>query len=479
LEQYENHYIAFHILMKIRILIFKAMRKLAPAKLEQHRQGELVSMVKSDVEFLEVFYAHTISPIAIALLSLLFLLWFFVRIHRALMLWALFVYFLIGVVVPLRASGQAAVSGVGVRKEIARLSERYLDLLRGIRELIRFGREKEASDSIEDNTARLNERQRDLRMQAARLSARVDTLCLVGIVGMALLSVLLVAHSTLTPQAAFIAVVLLAGSFTPFINLANLGNTLTHTFAAGERVLSLLEEEPLTPEIKDGRNVEFGDLEVSDLAFSYPSPDAEDQEAVLNSVSMHLKQNEIVGIRGASGCGKSTLLKLLLRFWDPDRGEITLAGQDLRGINTANLYSHLVYMTQKPVFFSGSIRDNLLIAEPQAGDEELWEALEKAAIAERLRELPNGLDAEVSEMGRNFSGGEQQRIALARCLLRQGSLYLLDEPTSNLDVLSEALILKSLYENRRGKTILMVSHRSGSLSICDRILEMKEGRIYG
>ena len=276
---------------------------------------------------------------------------------------------------------------------------------------------------------------------------------------------------TITHAQAFIAVLTQISTFAPYIALANLGGTLTQTFACGDRILNLLEEEPIVREVVDGKDVVFDDVDFKDLTFAY-----EDRN-ILTDINFKIKKGETLGIMGRSGSGKSTLLKLLMRFWDPQEGSISINGINIKDVNTQSLYSNIDYMTQTTILFAGSIRDNLRIAKADASDEEIYEALRKASIDEDIRKLEHGLDTRVSDLGDNFSGGERQRIGLARCFLTDSQLLLLDEPTSNLDSYNEAIILKSLVEGSQGKTIVMVSHRESTMGVCDRIIKVKDSRV--
>lgn len=476
LEQYANHYIAFTILAQLRGRIFEAMRRLAPAKLEQKSQGDLVSMVKGDIELLEVFYAHTISPVSIAVICWLLLGFFYGRLHVLLMLWALGGYAVLGVLVPIVASVRASGAGMRVRSEIGALNGFFLDLLRGVRELIQYGQEGQAAADMRRSTEKLADRQTDVKRQQARLAAWTDTVCVTATAGMVVLAGALCHRGLISPEAAFIAVVLQSTTFAPFLSLASLGNILTHTFAGGERILRLLEERPEVEAVEDGRTVPFGPVEVRSVHFTYAPQAQEGSREVLKGADLSIRPGECLGIMGESGCGKSTLLKLIMRFWDPGEGKITLSGTALPEISTEDLWEKMSYMTQSPVFFSGTLRDNLRVGKEDAADAEIWAALERAAVADMIRGLPNGLDTAVGELGENYSGGERQRIALARCFLAGTPLLLLDEPTSNLDAQNEALVLRSLHENREGKTIILVSHRRSSLGICSRTVQMEEGR---
>ena len=433
IEQFCNHYIAFRILAEIRHKVFSAMRKLAPAKLEGENQGQLISIIMGDIELLEIFYAHTISPVMIASLVTIVLFVFFAKIHILVALLALLAQIVVGVIVPIIASERG--------KEVSVKTRQILD------------------------------RQNELKGQIAALQANTDTIIIIFSVLQLLLCARLVRTGTITYAQAFIAVLTQISTFAPYIALANLGGTLTQTFACGDRILNLLEEEPVVEEVVDGKDVVFDDVDFQDLTFAY-----EDRN-ILTDVNSRIKKGETLGIMGRSGSGKSTLLKLLMRFWDPQEGSISINGINIKDINTQSLYSNIDYMTQTTILFAGSIRDNLRIAKADASDEEIYEALRKASIDEDIRKLEHGLDTRVSDLGDNFSGGERQRIGLARCFLTDSQLLLLDEPTSNLDSYNEAIILKSLVEGIQDKTIVMVSHRESTMGVCDRIIRVKDSRV--
>lgn len=471
IEQFCNHYIAFRILAEIRHKVFSAMRKLAPAKLEGENQGQLISIIMGDIELLEIFYAHTISPVMIASLVTIVLFVFFAKIHILVALLALLAQIVVGVIVPIIASERGKEVSVKIRRNIGNLNGKFLDQLRGIREIIQYDKGDHALKEIDDSTRQILDRQNELKGQIAALQANTDTIIIIFSVLQLLLCARLVRTGTITHAQAFIAVLTQISTFAPYIALANLGGTLTQTFACGDRILNLLEEEPIVEEVVDGKDVVFDDVDFKDLTFAY-----EDRN-ILTGVNFRIKKGETLGIMGRSGSGKSTLLKLLMRFWDPQEGSISINGINIKDINTQSLYSNIDYMTQTTILFAGSIRDNLRIAKAYASDEEIYEALRKASIDEDIRKLEHGLDTRVSDLGDNFSGGERQRIGLARCFLTDSQLLLLDEPTSNLDSYNEAIILKSLVEGSQDKTIVMVSHRESTMGVCDRIIRVKDSRV--
>ena len=470
LEQFCNHFIAFKILAEVRHKVFKAMRRLAPAKLEGENQGKLISIIMGDIELLEVFYAHTISPIFIAAIVTVFMFVFYARINIYVALLALASQVFVGVIVPVYASKKSSDVGVEIRNDIGMLNGKFLDELRGIREIIQYDGGEKAVGEIEESTELTCRNQGRLKRQVAELQAGTDTAIIVFSVVQAVLCATLVRNGDITQIQAFIAVLTQISTFAPYIALANLGTTLSQTFACGERVLSLLEEEPEVKKVENGADVEFEKAEIENLEFSY------DRVKVLEDINFEIKPGETLGIMGKSGSGKSTMLKLLMRFWDPDSGSISINGINLKEINTDSIYDNIDYMTQTTILFAGTIRDNLKVAKQDATDDEIMEALRKASIDEYIRNLKDGLDTRVSDLGDNFSGGERQRIGLARCFLTDSKILLLDEPTSNLDSQNEAIILKSLVEESEDKTVVLVSHRESTMGVCDRILYMKDGR---
>ncbi|HHW94666.1 MAG TPA: ATP-binding cassette domain-containing protein [Mogibacterium sp.] len=467
LEQYLNHLVAFKVLRMLRDKVFAAIRRLAPAKIESSNKGELISMITADIELIEVFYAHTISPICIALIcgSIYLILIAYFSPYIAIVV--LISYLIMGVLLPIAFSKWASGTGYALRLEIGGLNNVFLDILRGIIEIMQFSYRDKAVCLVEKTNKALVSGQAKLIEQLALLLGIEDAIAVIT-TGASLL----VGISTGVSWYILLPVLLgIFFSFPAIANVASLGNGLSQSLACGERVLNLLDEEPVADEIKDGVNLNLEELtnpiiEVRNLSFSY------NIEPVLVNFNLEVSSGEVLGIRGESGCGKSTLLKLIMRFWSADKGEIFICDQPIEKINTDSLWKNISYMTQNSEFFEGTIRDNLLIAKPDATDEELKTALEKASILEFVTSLEHGLDTTLTELGDNFSAGERQRFGLARCFLEDTKILLLDEPTSNLDALNENIILHALKNNREGKTIIMVSHRASSLKICNRIIQM-------
>lgn len=472
-EQFFNHLIAFKILAIIRNKVFKAMRKLAPSKLDTKEKGQLISMIMGDIELLEVFYAHTISPIAIAILTSVILFLFMLSLNPLLTILPIISQITIGALFPIYASKKGEKIANQIRDDIGSLNNQFLDKISGIREIIQYGASKSAIKRVRKSTDSLLDKQQKLIKQKSVLSAYTDSFIIFFSSLQAIFAAYLYSIGTINASLAIIAILLTLSSFAPVIALSKLGNTLTKTFACARRVLALLEEEATVKEVRNGKDVDFRDIKAVDLDFRYD----ENTTLLLKDLNFKLSRNEIIGIKGDSGSGKSTLLKLFMRFWDTERGRIEMNSSNIKNLDTSNLYSKFNYMTQSTMLFTGTIRDNMLIARENSTDDEIYSALKKAAIYDYVLELPNKLDTEIEELGSNFSGGERQRLGLARCFLANREIFLLDEPTSNLDSLNEGIILKSLVSEAKDKTILFVSHRESTLGVCKRVVRMKDGKL--
>ncbi len=470
-EQSCNHYIAFKLLAFIRDKVFRALRKLCPAKLEGREKGNLISVITSDIELLEVFYAHTISPIVIAVLMSVMMSIFIGQYHWILGIVAALCYFLIGGVVPVVISKMSRDDGRQFRKKSGELSSFLLDSLRGLPETIQYHQGEKRLGEMNDQVDRLSQDEARMKQLAGKNTALTNTMILLADLAMLFVSAALYQKGDLGFDGVLISVIALMSSFGPVVALANLGSTLQNTFAAGNRVLDILEESPVTSEITNQKPVSFTDAHVEDVSFSYGG------ETILSHVSVPIPEHAVIGITGKSGSGKSTLLKLLMRFWNVKKGTITLGGQNIDQINTSNLREMESFMTQETHLFHDSIAQNLRIAKLNATQEELEAACKKASIHDFIMKLPKGYDTPVGELGDTLSGGERQRIGLARAFLHNAPFLLLDEPTSNLDSLNEAVILKSLQKERKGKTIVLVSHRESTMRITDKLYSVENGRM--
>ena len=469
-EQAANHYIAFRVLALIRDKVFTALRRLCPSKLEGKGKGDLISMLTADVELLEVFFAHTISPVLIALIMSILLTAMQAMIHPVLGLYALFSYLLIGVMLPLYSSKRCDTLGREVRSQAGSFSSFLMESLRGLDEIIQYDQGERRLSQLQEQSSRLSAFEGRLRIRAGENMAMTTTAILVLSLGMLLLCTGLYALGQLDRFSLLISFVLQLSSFGAVSALSNLGVTLQNTLASGSRIMALLEEEEAVAEKKTGHQVSGGSAEFKDVGFAY------DQELILNDFSLSVPGNKMLGIYGASGSGKSTLLKLLMRFWDVQRGSVKIGDHDIRDIQTFSLRGHESYMTQEAHLFHDTIEENIRFVRADADHDAVVDACRRANIHDYIMSLPEGYQTMVSELGNSLSGGEAQRINLARVFLHDAPLVLLDEPTSNLDSLNEAMILKALDEQKQDKTVIMVSHRLSTLRLCESILKMETGR---
>lgn len=470
-EQYCNHFIAFKLLAIIRHKVFAALRKLCPAKLEGRDKGNLISVITSDIELLEVFYAHTISPIAIAVLTSLVMILFIGHFSPLAALLALAGYAAVGAVIPLFYGSRGAGQGMKFRNGFGELNSFILDSLRGLDETIQYRQGEKRRKEMEERSERLGGVQKGLNhLEASQRSVTNLTILLFSF-AMLFLMIGLMQAGQVSLTGMLVGTIAMMGSFGPVTVLASLSNNLNQTLASGERVLSILEEEPQAEEVAGAETVSFTDAEADSVNFAY------EEEQILKDYSIRIPKGKVVGIHGASGSGKSTLLKLLMRFWDVQSGQILISGRDVRGINTSDLRSMESYVTQETCLFHDSIANNIAVGKPGASREETMEAAKKASIHDFIMTLPKGYDTEVGELGDTLSGGEKQRIGIARAFLHDAPFVLLDEPTSNLDSLNEGIILKSLKEGKGDKTVLLVSHRKSTMNLADIVYEMDNGRL--
>ena len=487
-EQYCNHFIAFKLLAIIRHKVFASLRKLCPAKLEGRDKGNLISIITTDIELLEVFYAHTISPIAIATLTSIIMVIFIGRYHWLAGLLALTAYLIVGVAIPMWNGKRGSQKGMEFRTSFGELNSFVLDSLRGLDETIQYGQGEKRKEQMTGQSKNLAEMQESLSKMEGSQRSFTNMVILLASFGMLALTIWLYAKGEMGFEGILTCTIAMMGSFGPVVALSSLSNNLNQTLASGERVLSLLEETPLVEEIPgdvetsadQGVNSEesadradraFAGAEAENVTFAYGA------ETILDSYSMKLQPGKITGIHGASGSGKSTLLKLLMRFWDVQGGSMSVDGTDVRKIPTRHLRDMESYVTQETHLFHDSIANNIAIAKPGASREEIMEAAKKASIHDFIMTLPKGYDTEVGELGDTLSGGEKQRIGISRAFLHDCPLILLDEPTSNLDSLNEGIILRSLKESARKKTVVLVSHRVSTMNVADMVYEMENGRI--
>ena len=475
-EQYCNHFIAFKLLAIIRHKVFAALRKLCPAKLEGRDKGNLISIITTDIELLEVFYAHTISPIAIATLTSLVMVIFIGRYHWLAGILALIAYLIVGVVIPMWNGRRGSQMGMEFRTNFGELNSFVLDSLRGLDETIQYDQGEKRKEQMSERSRSLAGMQEKLSGMEGAQRSFTNLVILLASFGMLALTVWLYGEGEIGFEGILTCTIAMMGSFGPVVALSSLSNNLNQTLASGERVLSLLEETPMVEEIPEDMHIKivsenFSGAEAKNVTFAY------ENETILDDYSLKLEPGKITGIHGASGSGKSTLLKLLMRFWDVNEGSVSVDGEDVRKIPTRHLRDMESYVTQETHLFHDSIANNIAVGSPGASREAIIEAAKKASIHDFIMKLPKGYDTEVGELGDTLSGGEKQRIGIARAFLHDSPLILMDEPTSNLDSLNEGIILKSLREAAEKKTVVLVSHRKSTMNIVDTVFEMKDGRI--
>ncbi len=471
-EQYCNHFIAFKLLAIIRHKVFAALQKLCPAKLEGRDKGNLISIITTDIELLEVFYAHTISPIAIAVLTSLVMVCFMGQYHICAAVFAVAAYLIVGAVIPVWNGRRGGEKGMAFRTAFGELNSFVLSSLRGLDETIQYAGGRERKEAIKHRSEELGRLQKDLSRQEGGQRSITNFAILLASFGMLFLTGYLHNKGMLRFDGVITCTMAMMGSFGPVVALASLSNNLNQTLASGERVLSVLEEEPVVRENPgEGRRSVFTGAKLKDVTFAYG------EETILKQYNLQAKKGQVVGIHGASGSGKSTILKLLMRFWNVNKGSVEVSGENVQTMETKKLREYESFVTQDTDMFHDSIAANIAIGKPDASREEIIAAAKKASLHDFIMSLPEGYDTEVGELGDTLSGGERQRIGIARAFLHDAPLLLLDEPTSNLDSLNEGVILKALQEACQDKTVVLVSHRKSTMSLADVVFEMEKGRI--
>ena len=472
LEQMSGHYIAFKLLALLRDKVFSSLRRLAFVKLQDKQAGQLVSLVTNDIELLEVFYAHTIAPIMIAFFTSAILLLVFGHLSGWFVVVALAAYLTVGVILPIITTKLAREDGRRYRELVGEMNDFFLDSVRGMKEIQLFGYAKQRLDEIQQRSQKIDTAFERIKEQEAKVRVYTEVAVSAFNIIMLFTGLILFSLDKIDFSAFLIGVILLMSSYGPVIALSNLSSNLLQTLASGERVLSLLAEEPELKDVESAVDLkEVSRIDVENVSFAYG------EEQILSDVSLSVKKGEILGIHGRSGSGKSTLLKLLMRFYDPKLGSIKINGETLPNINTRSLRDNMAYITQQTYIFNETIEENIRLARRDATLEEIMEAAKKASIHDFILSLPEGYQTKMTELGGNLSDGEKQRIGIARAFLHNAPIILLDEPTSNLDSLNEAMILKSLLNVKPEKLIILVSHRQSTMAICDQVIGIENGRI--
>ena len=472
LEQMSGHYIAFKLLALLRDKVFSSLRRLAFVKLQDKQAGQLVSLVTNDIELLEVFYAHTIAPIMIAFFTSAILLLVFGHLSGWFVIVALAAYLTVGVILPIITTKLAREDGRRYRELVGEMNDFFLDSVRGIKEIQLFGYAQQRLDEIQQRSQKIDTAFERIKDQEAKVRVYTEVAVSAFNIIMLFTGLILFSLDKIDFSAFLIGVILLMSSYGPVIALSNLSSNLLQTLASGERVLSLLAEEPELKDVESAVDLkEVSRIDIENVNFAYS------EEQILSDVSLSVKKGEILGIHGRSGSGKSTLLKLLMRFYDPKSGSIKINGESLPNINTRSLRDNMAYITQQTYIFNETIEENIRLARRDATLEEIMEAAKKASIHDFILSLPEGYQTKMTELGGNLSDGEKQRIGIARAFLHNAPIILLDEPTSNLDSLNEAMILKSLLNVKAEKLIILVSHRQSTMAICDQVIGIENGRM--
>ncbi|WP_297137458.1 ABC transporter ATP-binding protein, partial [Terrisporobacter sp.] len=473
IEQYSGHYIAFTILAILRDKVFKALRKLSPAKLESKEKGNLISVITSDIELLEVFYAHTIAPIAIAIITSIIMSVILYMINPIFGIVSAVYYIVVGYLIPVISSKFGNVAGMEYRQEFAKTNSHLLESLKGIKEILLFDQGQNRLNEINRNSDILESKMSGIKKHEGIIKAFTDVTIMAAILTFLFISINLYQNNTINIGQALVAIVILSSSFGPTVALSNLSNNLVQTLACAQRLFNILDEVPAVEEVSGDMELQGTEIKVENVNFAYKDRD----ENLLKDINLEIKPGDKIGILGESGCGKSTLLKLLMRFWDVNEGSISLDNKNIKTMPTKALRRSQSLVTQETFLFNDTIENNIKIGKKDATREEVIEACKKASIHEFIETLPKGYETNAGELGSNFSSGEKQRLGIARAFLHNADILILDEPTSNLDTLNEAEILKTINNQCSEKTIIMVSHRKSSVSICDKKVYVKNNTL--
>ncbi|CUO96355.1 thiol reductant ABC exporter subunit CydC [Clostridium sp. NSJ-49] len=472
-EQLSGHYIAFKILYILRDKIFGKLRKLAPAKLEGQEKGNLISLITSDIELLEVFYAHTIAPISIAVITNSIIAVILYMINPWFGLLSVVFFLIVGFVIPYASSSLGKEAGVAYRNMFGECNNYILDSLRGLKEVLLFGNGEERLKEINSKSHRINESLDKIKEHEGIIRAITDLTIMVAILTFVGVGFQQYSVGKLSFTWMLVGIVVIASSFGPVVALSNLSNTLLQTFACAERLFDLIDEEPHVEEVLEGHAVNGDSISYEDVTFSYPNR----KEKIFDNTSVHIEKGDKIALIGESGIGKSTFVKLMMRFWDVNEGKIKLDNKDIKEVATDSIRSSQTLVSQETYLFNESILDNIKIGNIKASKEEVVKAAKMASIHEFIESLPKGYDTKVGELGGNLSSGEKQRIGLARAFLSDGDVLILDEPTSNLDTLNEGEILKSIKENCEDKTIVLISHRKSTTAVCNKTYKLENSKL--
>ena len=481
-EQYSNHYIAFKILAIIRHKVFKKLESLSISDIDDKEKGNMMEMITSDIETLEVFYAHTVSPTLIALIvSIVNLIVLGLLTNFILSFVLLFFYILVGVIIPIISYKVLEKDGRSYRYELASFNSFFLDALKGIKELKFFNRIDEKAKIIDEKSSSLDKKRVKSNNKASIFKAISSSMIILSALSIILVSFLINSYSSITsalfikPYELIIGVVISLSSFGPLIALSALPLNLVQTFSSGNRILDLLDEKASLNEVNDGTTLDYKSVKVNSLSFKYNNADKE----VLKNVNININENKIIVIKGESGIGKSTLLKLLLRYYKiEDQNMIKYNDIPIDNINTSSLLDNVTMFSQSTYLFNDTILNNLKIASLNASNEEIIDALKKASIYNFVFSLKDNLKTVIDPQKLNISLGEKQRLGLARVILRKPKLLLLDEPTANIDLENEVLFLNSLKTIKKDMSIIIITHKESTSRIADITYKLENGELY-
>ncbi|WP_050616130.1 amino acid ABC transporter ATP-binding/permease protein [Bacillus testis] len=471
-EQYCTHYIAFRLLAIIRDRIFTVIRSLGPQQLKDFRKGEFMNIVTKDVEMLEVFYAHTVAPVCIGLLTTVVYVSAFSFLHPLYGAAALASYVFISYLVPMAVYRYGREAAETYRSRYGQVSDFLMDSLKGIKELVVFGQKKKTIERIEQFSAQLNDTSKRLKEHEGLLKALTDCTLYVAVFSNIAISLLLVNRQSISAAEALLSILLLFSSFGPSLALSHLSASLVHTFASAKRVLTLMDLEIAEkPEGSEPIGA-IDTIECAGLSFGYRG-----KELLYEDIHMKWERGRIIGIKGKNGTGKSTLISLMLREMPALSGEILFNGRPASVYSAESLREQFSTVDASTFVFSDTLRRNLTMFKQHYTDQEIMAACSKAGLTSFVESMPEGLDSYVQEYAANISSGQLQRIAMARLFLRNTPVYILDEPTSNLDSLNERYILQKIKENSNGKIVVIISHNDAVLKMADRVYQIQNRRV--
>ncbi len=471
-EQYLTHYIAFRLLAIVRDRIYTTLRKLSHLQIQSFQKGELMSIITKDVELLEVFYAHTIAPVFIGVVTSFIYVGILSHFHPLYGVMALFTYLLISFIIPKSVYHFGEQAGAKYREDFGKLNNFLMDALKGMKELLIFGEQKRTLDTIDDYSEQLNDTTLTLKKHEGTLKAATD----IGLYSMVFIQILVTValynYDQITSSEGLLALLLLFSSFGPSLALSQLSASLVHTFASAKSVLHVLN---LVPEASSDGTESVTDIQhitFKKVTFGY------DEKSILYSdINMRWTKGTIIGLKGQNGVGKSTLISLLLQDLTPLAGEIHINDQNIKHFLKEKLLEHFCVVDAHTTVFSDTLRRNITLYQDHYTDEEIGTACQKAGLEEFIASLPDGLDTYLQEYAANMSSGQLQRLALARLFLKNASVYVLDEPTSNLDALNEKHILQAIRENAADKLVILISHNDSVLAMADHIYTIEDGLI--